>query len=605
MLMFIDKKYLLVTSNLIKLIIFIITISFLFINKEISAEELRNIISQQDLIIRSQQSFNEFDARQKEQQEVNDDFERKESQIIDEEIIDDEDKNIVKRKCKIINQIIFSNANILSSATKQNLIADITGKCFNNKKFSQLIEKISDIYDQNGFITTEVEMLQDRIDKGIIEIKIIEKTIEKITLNYLKSSENSIAYRLQKHTAFGFIEGSKLNSNDLAQGIYQLNRLNTNHSSYKITTGSNRDKNQIIIDNRKKFPAYFSANHDNFGNNATGIYRSSFHSNFDNLFALNENINLSYSTNLNDSNNSRDIKSYLANLYFPLAYYSLSIEGSRSDFYGLDSLNRNFSGYSNRYSIILNKLFTDNLDYRISAKIGFTQKETASYLQENKIDNSQRRLTILNLNILATYFIDKNSTIFFKPSIIQGLDNLGSHRDSNYNNPKLNFTIFKIYTSMQKNFRAFNLNRPIHLVSEIDSQMSNKTLFGSEQIAIGGYTTVRGFREQNNSGDSGFYWRNKLELNLGSIISKTPFQVNHHLNNTKIEPFIDYGYIRKKFDSKPASMSGIGFRTAYNHNNFSGSLTFAWALKQSRLATNYHKENKMIYFEIATRCCLF
>ena len=65
---------------------------------------------------------------------------------------------------------------------------------------------------------------------------------------------------------------------------------------------------------------------------------------------------------------------------------------------------------------------------------------------------------------------------------------------------------------MQKNFRAFNLNRPIHLVSEIDSQMSNKTLFGSEQIAIGGYTTVRGFREQNNSGDSGFYWRNKLQI---------------------------------------------------------------------------------------------
>ena len=40
---------------------------------------------------------------------------------------------------------------------------------------TKLIERIIDIYDQNGFITTEVELLQDRLNQGIIELKIFEK----------------------------------------------------------------------------------------------------------------------------------------------------------------------------------------------------------------------------------------------------------------------------------------------------------------------------------------------------------------------------------------------------------------------------------------------
>jgi hemolysin activation/secretion protein len=93
---------------------------------------------------------------------------------------------IKNKKCKIVNNLLFSNADILTSQTKENLSKDIIGQCFNNKKISKLIERIIDIYDQNGFITTEVELLQDRLNQGIIELKIFEKNIEEIILNYQK-----------------------------------------------------------------------------------------------------------------------------------------------------------------------------------------------------------------------------------------------------------------------------------------------------------------------------------------------------------------------------------------------------------------------------------
>jgi hemolysin activation/secretion protein len=578
---------------------------FLFNIKITKADEAQNITSQQDLIIRNQQNFNEFESRQKEQQVIQEDFDQKKNQPLNIEEDVNENENLAKHRCKIINQLIFRNADSLSTQTKDRISLEIIGQCFSNKKISKIIEQITDIYDQKGLVTAEFEMLTTLLNKGIIEIRVIEKNIEKIILNYSESPPNSLAYKLQKFSAFGFIEGKKLNSYDLSQGLYQINRLRSNNANYRITNGIKRDGNIVIINNQKKFPAHFSASHDNFGNKSTGIYRSSFHSSFDNILAMNENINLSYNTNLNDNPASRDIKTYSTNLYFPLAYYSLSIEGSKSDFYGLDSLNRNFSGYSSRYNATLNKLLVENLDYRISAKIGITQKETASYLQQIKVNNSQRRLTILNANILTTYFLDQNTTIFFKPSIAQGLGIMGAYRDNNNGNPQLNFTILRLYSSLQKNFHAFKLNKPISLISEIDSQITNKTLFGSEQIAIGGYTTVRGFRERNIAGENGFYWRNKLEFNLGSIIQKTVILSNENFYKTKIEPFIDFGYIRKQTDNNTASIAGTGLRISYSNKFFSASLTNSWALQQSRLTSSKLKENKMIYFEISTKCCLF
>jgi hemolysin activation/secretion protein len=55
----------------------------------------------------------------------------------------------------------------------------------------------------------------------------------------------------------------------------------------------------------------------------------------------------------------------------------------------------------------------------------------------------------------------------------------------------------------------------------MDSQISKDTLFGSEQFSVGGYYSVRGFRENYISGDHGYYFRNKANFNLGQFLVRT------------------------------------------------------------------------------------
>ena len=588
-------------TNINKLLL---AITIFFISTSIgNAQEIQNIINQQDLIIRNQQNFSDFDSRQKEQEQVKEEFNKKPVSEIDSSKDDIVEENKSKN-CKIIDKVLISDSQILRKDQIDSLASKLVGSCINYKKISQIIENINDIYDDLGMITTEIEINQRQLDKGIIEFKIIEKNLEEIIIDN-HSNKTSLSYKLKKFSAFGNIEGKKLNIKDINQGLYQINRLASNSAKYRIENGSFRNQNKIFIDNKTKFPATLNASHDNLGNKSTGVYRTILRSSFDNLLSLNDNLQLTYNTNLNDNSSLKDITTYSANLYLPINYYSLTIDSAMSDFYGKDTQNRNFSGFSRRSSIILNKLFIENNDFRLSAKIGLTQKETASYLEQTKIRNSQRKLTIVNLTVLNTYFVNKDLVFFFKPSLIKGLDALGANRDYSFKNPQLDFTIFKLYFNFQKNLQLFSLSRPITITSEIDSQISNKILFGSEQFSIGGYSTVRGFQERNIAGEKGLFWRNKIEFNLGSIIGKSKLKPNKHFNKVILEPFIDAGHIYQKTSRKSSTIAGSGFKTTYLHKHFNASLTMSWALRQSNLSVSKYKENKLIYFEIRTNCCNF
>jgi hemolysin activation/secretion protein len=84
----------------------------------------------------------------------------------------------------------------------------------------------------------------------------------------------------------------------------------------------------------------------------------------------------------------------------------------------------------------------------------------------------------------------------------------------------------------------------------MDSQISKNTLFGSEQFSVGGYYSVRGFRENYLTGDSGYYFRNKANFNIGSLILPLINKENPgyltHLNKFKLEPFYDYGHAQTR-----------------------------------------------------------
>jgi len=151
----------------------------------------------------------------------------------------------------------------------------------------------------------------------------------------------------------------------------------------------------------------------------------------------------------------------------------------------------------------------------------------------------------------------------------------------------------------------------------MDSQISKATLFGSEQFSVGGYCSVRGFRENNIIGDHGYYFRNKASPYLGQFLvpALTPKEERkdnrnsfisknlYHLYKFSIEPFYDYGYVKTKYNGDSGRLSGVGIETIFSGKYFDASLTYSWGLQKSNLITSDDKENKMLYFELSAKCC--
>ena len=662
----------------LSLITFLASPSLIFVTKSYAQNSSSNLeaINQQDWITRQQQNSLEEKKRNFEFENILKERKRK----LDEANSRDLQASVSggMNKCIFVESITFLDAQSLSNLRKKRLASPFIGKCIDADLLAELIKKVSEFYHQNGYTTTQILIPNQNLQSGIIKLQIIEGRIEKITLKTTSKQENqdtaakvknlkkknfklnnssdhfftgensieksisggsiksetltkehdfeSLIDKMQKFSAFGNLSGEVLNLNDINQGIYQLNRLQSNSAVMKIKPGNEIGKSIIEIENSKKFPAKLTLSKDNLGNQFTGIQRTNFSSNFDNLLFLNDNLNLNYSTNLHDQNKVKDIKSFSGSLSLPFKYNTFSYDYSHSMFRGQNSGSNGTSimtGFSQSSKITFDRVFISNTKIRLSSNASLVNKSSGSYLNGEKITTSQRRLSILNLGFSASSSISDTANFYFSPSFVKGLRILDSEKDRPYSSnttPKAQFEAVKLYSNFSKKLTIPKINSQFSFVSEINAQHSKKTLFGSEQFSVGGYYSVRGFRENYINGDSGYNFRNKISMNFGSLllpIIKNSAENNRekksgyweknlaHLNKISLEPFYDYGYAKNNYvdDGRGGRMSGAGMKTIFSSIYFNASATYSWALSRSKMISSPIKENHMLYFELSASCC--
>jgi len=95
------------------------------------------------------------------------------------------------------------------------------------------------------------------------------------------------------------------------------------------------------------------------------------------------------------------------------------------------------------------------------------------------------------------------------------------------------------YTYFTLHFdRTFNLPKEFMYVLDFFAQVSTRKLLPTEQISLGGYSTIRGHQENEAYGDQGFYIRN--EARSPKIYFKKLRNIEHEL---QFLAFLDVGYV--------------------------------------------------------------
>jgi len=568
----------------------------------------QNIINQQDWITRQQQNQIEEQGRLKEQETIRKERSRKKTEKEIEKQIPISGK---PAECFLIKSIALIDAKLLSKKQQKKLVEPFISKCIEAETLAEITTAIQTFYNDEGYIAARVSVPKQNIQSGNLELKILEGKIDEVIVG-----DNRFTNKMQEFTAFTFLEGDALNLKDINQGIYQINRLPSSNATMKIEPAITEGEAKVYITNEKKFPARATIGYDNLGNEFTGINRTNFSGSLDNLLFLNDAINLSYSTNLNDSSQEKDIKSFTSGISIPLGYGTVSYDYSRSEFRGTNPGTNGpirLTGFSERNNATIDRVLLNKGNLRISANASLTTKSSASYLNQEKIETSQRKLAIGNIGLTISNYFKNGANLYLKTSYYKGLKLLNAKQDEinlTKNTPRAQFDYFKIYASLSKRFAILTTEIPLILSIEIDSQYSKQTLFGTEQFSVGGYYSVRGFRENYITGDSGYYFRNKANLNIGSLVAHFAnegfFAKNLvHLNKFAVEPFYDYGYVKNKYveNSADGRLAGAGVKTIFSSKYFNAALTYSAATNHSRLVNSVAKENKLVYFELGTSCC--
>ena len=209
--------------------LFCVVIFAIFSGFSANAQTTQDAINQQDWISRNQQNILEEKKRDAEFETIKKEHERKKKEEQDQ--INKPQFKISQKanSCFPIDEIELLDANSLSKREQKKLTAPFLGKCFEEKVLSQLVVSVNQYYHSKGYVTVQIKIPIQNVESGLFELQIIEGKIEKISFG-----KDRVIEKMQEFTAFGNAEGEVLDINDINQGIYQINRLQSNQAVMKI-----------------------------------------------------------------------------------------------------------------------------------------------------------------------------------------------------------------------------------------------------------------------------------------------------------------------------------------------------------------------------------
>lgn len=473
-------------------------------------------------------------------------------------------------KCVNIREIKFDGNTKLSTHKIDKIIKPYLNKCLTVDDINKILNTITNAYIDAGYITSGAYLIspQPKLNDGILQIKIVEGTITKFT---------GIT-EAERKTAFPWVLGSILNLRDIEQGLDQMNRLSFNHTKMEIK--ANEDANgtsQIVITNERESPTSVSVFTDDLGSKSTGEYRLGVGVVEDNLFGINDQLNLNY-TNSVSGNSDKYSRALSLGFSVPLGYWSITNNTSYSEYKTYMKLpisGEKLYSYGDNFtdSFIIDKVISRGQKYKLSVSVGVNFKSPNNYTKvldiKTKNGVSSRLLSDVEYGLPMTFYFNRG-VVFAKPSFVDGVDLFGAKGDDGTFPQKTQFEAYKLYlySSWNLGFATF--------ATTFDGQYSDDILIPSETVYIGGETSVRGFKDDGASGDSGFYIRNDLNFNLAQILGWE----NEVVKAITPSLFFDYGLVKSNAGDERTSLSGAGVKLGFNYGLFDASITYAVPVKK-------------------------
>ncbi|MGU3626884.1 ShlB/FhaC/HecB family hemolysin secretion/activation protein [Comamonas sp. C24C] len=414
-------------------------------------------------------------------------------------------------QCRNIREIRFvGDTTRFPNSLKHEIQVAKTNSCLSAADLEGILATLTKSYIDRGYITTRAYLPAQDLRTGVLEVKVVEGRIERFEVT--GGSERAQWIR----GAFPARPGDLLNLRDLEQGIDQVNSLAANNAKLDLRPGSAPGQTVVVVENPATFPVHLYTSLDNSGTRATGRDNASATVTFDSLLGLNELISLTKRQSVLPKRWDHKSDSTGLRAVLPFGYSTFSVDASESNYTNVLRLPSSQSLTSEGTTI--SRSFTaDRVVYRdqasrisLSARLG--TQSSRNWLGGEFLRVASRDLSTLDVG--ASAFTQVGGGIFnARLGYVKGLKAFGALRDADDLDPQLPRAQFRKLTLDAGFSRRLEIaSRAFTVSSQFSGQYAYDTLYGTQQVLIGGGSSVRGFLNTVLSGDSGFYVRNELAI---------------------------------------------------------------------------------------------
>ncbi|XXE57670.1 ShlB/FhaC/HecB family hemolysin secretion/activation protein [Pseudomonas sp. R1-18] len=411
-------------------------------------------------------------------------------------------------RCFTIQRIELKGAESLSAADRQRLIAPYQGQCLGVAQLNELLKVITNHYLDKGLVTTRAYLPQQDLSQGDLQVLVVEGTLENLRADAASElSDRELAM------TFPGREGRLVNLREIEQMVDQLNRLPSNKAQMELTPGQQVGGSDVVVKNTPQKPWRATLSRNNDGQRSTGEQQWNAGLEWDSPLGLADQLSLRGGHDA-ISDHQQTSRNGLLNYSLPWGWWTFSYSYSESEYRSVakaEGISFKQTGDSQNHQFRAERVVHRDALSKTSLSAGLAYLRTNNYIEDSKLALSSNRLTEAQFGInhgrrIGSAFVNLDL------GMQQGVGALDA-QGNGHPGPGEADARYRKYTGTVSYLHPFQLwGEQLTFSSLATGQRSEDVLFSPQRMSLGGSSSVRGYKDQFLSGDSGGYWRNELRL---------------------------------------------------------------------------------------------
>lgn len=489
----------------------------------------------------------------------------------------------VKEEKLFIKKINVIGVTLLSQEQIKEIITPFENKELALRDFQKLADLITDVYRQKGYITSRAYLPPQKIEQGILELRVIEGIVGEIEIKgnrYFKTSLFERKITLKR--------GEPFNYNILRKNIIKINEHPDRSSRAVLMPGKKPGATDTVLEVKDHLPIHIGFEWDNFGSRYIDKDRYGVTLTHNNLLGWEDILAIQYQLAQSNTYRLNSLRYLLPinkdlDIGFFAARTKLDLAREYKD---LDA-----RGKSKLYSIYATQSLIDRENIDLSLNLGFDYKDIFNFQLGDETSRDRLRVAKIGLDLDLTDKFGRtllsNELDWGIPDIMGGLGEQDTKASRSGSGGKFIKDTINLLRLQKMPFSST-------LLSKNQIQLSPYILTAAEQFQIGGIANVRGYPPAEHVGDKGYAttleWSSPVYFLPKGI--KVPLSSAKLYDALRVVTFYDWANVDLRNpqagEEEKETLSSVGWGLRFNlPEDFSARLDFAWPLDKTPSDNNH------------------